>query len=195
MKKILTFLFLIMMFSMIQAPTAEAWTGKTHSDIASQVYYSLPADVQTKLSLKDMRDGSDDPDFKFFDYSYHKYPASYSKATQWLDQGQLAYQNGDYKMASYCFGVASHYISDSFAAPHCVDGTLGYHTIYELQAILLTPQITPCSGDLKSALESGHVNGEYDWNSWMMSRSDIYVQKDLNQAASTSYVAIKSRIS
>ncbi|MDP3066250.1 MAG: zinc dependent phospholipase C family protein [Methanobacteriaceae archaeon] len=194
MEKILTFLLLVMLLSIVQVPTAQAWTGKTHSDVVEQVYYSLPGDVQQKLSLSEMRNGSDDPDLKFFDYSYHRYPASYNKAIYWLDEGEAAYKKGDYRQASYCFGVASHYISDSFAAAHCVKGYTGYHTLYELQAVLLNPHIIFTSGNLKSLLKNGRLSGEYSWNRWMITRSDSYVQNDLDQATSASYVAILGRV-
>jgi hypothetical protein len=194
MIKILTCLLLVLMFALIQAPTSVAWSGITHEDIVDEVYYSLPADTQHKLSLEQMRDGSDDPDYKFFDFSYHHYPASYSKVDYWLDRGELAYENGDYDQASYSFGAASHYISDSFCAPHCVSAKTGYHTLYEVQGTLLTPQITYKSGNLKSLLANGQVKGQYSWNSWMTSRDLSYVQDDLNRATSASYVAINNRV-
>ncbi|MEG3225360.1 MAG: hypothetical protein BME94_07580 [Methanobacteriales archaeon Met13] len=182
------------MFSLVLAPTSVAWSGQTHLDIVDLVYYSLSDDVQQNLSLEKMRDGSDDPDYKFFDFSYHRYPASYQKANYWLDRGEGAYKNGDYNQASYSFGVASHYIADSFSAPHCAGRTGFYHFLYEVQGTLLSPQIIYKSGNLKSLLANGQLNGEYSWNSWMMSRSESYVQNDLNQAASASYVAINNRI-
>lgn len=194
MKKILSGLLLVLMFALVQAPTAVAWTSVTHDDIVDEVYYALPTDAQHNLSLEIMRSASDDPDFKFFDYRYHSYPASYGKADYWLDQGELAYKNGDYNQASYSFGVASHYISDSFDAPHCVGGTTGYHTLYEIQATALYPHIIFKSGNLKSLMASGYNKGGYSWYSWMASRDSSYVQDDLNRATSACYVAINKRI-
>lgn len=194
MIKILASLLLVLMFALIQAPTAVAWTTVTHDDIVDVVYYSLPTDAQQNLSLEIMRSGSDDPDFKFFDFSYHHYPASYTKVDYWLYRGELAYKNGDYEQASYSFGVASHYVSDSFCAPHCVSATTGYHTLYEVQATLLTPQLTYKSGNLKTLMANGHLKGQYSWNSWMTNRDPSYVQADLNRAASACYVAINNRI-
>lgn len=194
MIKILASLLLVMMFALVQAPTAVAWTSITHDDIVDEVYYSLPLNAQHNLNLEIMRSASDDPDFKFFDFKYHHYPASYAKADYWLDQGELAYEKGDYEQASYSFGVASHYISDSFDAPHCVSGTTGYHTLYEIQATALNPHITSKSGNLKSLMANGYVKGKYSWNSWMTSRDSSYVQTDLNRAASACYVAINNRI-
>lgn len=194
MIKILAGLLLFLMFALAPASTSVAWTSVTHDDIVDAVYYSLPEDAQQNLSLEIMRSSSDDPDFKFFDFRYHRYPASYGKADYWLDQGELAYKKGDYAQASYSFGVASHYISDSFDAPHCVSGSTGYHTLYEIQATALYPHITIKSGNLKSLMASGYTRGEYSWYSWMTSRDPSYVQEDLNRAASASYVAINKRI-
>jgi hypothetical protein len=194
MVKILTGLLLVMMFALVQAPTSVAWTSVTHDDIVDEVYSSLPLDAQHNLNLEIMRSASDDPDFKFFDYRYHHYPASYAKADYWLVQGQLSYEAGDYEQASYSFGVASHYISDSFDAPHCLSGTTGYHTLYELQATALNPHITFKSGNLKSLMANGHIKGEYSWNSWMTSRNPSYVQADLNRATSACFVGINNRI-
>ncbi|MEN6329262.1 MAG: zinc dependent phospholipase C family protein [Methanobacteriaceae archaeon] len=194
MIKVLTSLFTVLIFALALAPTSVAWSGITHKDIVDEVYYSLPADAQQNLILDEMRNGSDDPDYKFFDFSYHRYPASYQKADYWLDRAELAYQNGDYHQASYSLGVASHYISDSFDGPHCVSASTGYHTLYEVQATLLTPKITYKSGNLKSLMANGHLKGEYSWNSWMMTRDLFYVQDDLDRATSACYVAISNRV-
>lgn len=196
MKKTLKILLLLIAVSLIQIAPAEAWSATTHHEIADKTYYALPFDVQEKLSLEAMRDGSDDPDVKFFDFENHRYPASYDKATYWLNKGKNSYNEGDYSYASYCFGVASHYISDSFSAPHCEAGSSSLaHTLYETRAMFLTPQITYSNGNLKSMLAEGNVVGKADWEDWLGNEDDSYIQKDLNNAASASYVAIKSGVS
>jgi hypothetical protein len=187
-KLILLFIFLTGLI--IQLPTAEAWTVNTHYQIIDQVYYSLPADAQHNLNLSEMRQGSVAPDLKFFDFSYHKYPAGYAKALYWLDKGKREYKAGDYGSASYSFGVASHYISDFCSAPHCLGKSGAYHTLYEVQSALLKPQITEANGNLLTSIENGKTQGQYSWNSWIMNRDDSYIQKDLNNAASASYIAI-----
>ncbi len=106
--------------SLVFAPAADAWSWTTHSDIVDVVYNGLPPEVQKNLNLQTMKDASNEPDEVFKDYTLHNYPNSYGKAKSWLDKGKAAYDKGDYNEASYDYGVASHYISDSFSAPHCV---------------------------------------------------------------------------
>lgn len=200
MKKALILSFFVIMFSISQAPLTAAWNLNTHYEIVENNYNSMPIDVQQKLSLADMKDGADDPDIKFFDFENHSYPNSMVKARYWSDEGKSAYENGNYKYASYCFGVASHYISDSFCAPHTKSNTGIYHTIYELQGSLLTPQVTifagsvyssenhaDLTGDLSSMMQLGYISGEKNWDNWIKNREGSYVQSNLNQATSASY--------
>ncbi|MBM4240544.1 MAG: zinc dependent phospholipase C family protein [Euryarchaeota archaeon] len=189
-KPVIIFLFL-MMISLMQAAPAQAWSANTHHAIADEIYYSMPSDVQEKLSLEAMRDGSDDPDLKFMDFEFHHYPASSVKAHYWLDKGKNCYKEGNYREASYCFGVASHYISDGLCAPHCSKSSRIYHSIYEVRAIFLNPHITDLSGDLDSVMFTGNKEAKSSWDSWMENSDDSYIQNDLNRAASASYIAIK----
>lgn len=189
------FLFLIIIPITLASPAA-AWTWETHTDIADECYYSLPSDVQQKLSLDAMRIGSNEPDTRFFDFNYHHYPSSHAKATYWLDKGKYSYENGNYNYASYCFGVASHYISDSFCAPHCVNtGTFFYHSLYEIEASFLTPQINDPYRSFNPKRDNVLLEGNNSWNSWMKNRDDFYIQNDLNKAVSASYSAIRKCIS
>ena len=87
-KHIINLILVISIFSLILMPATDAWSWKTHSDIADVVYYGLPVEVQQKLDLNTLRDGSNDPDEKFHDFTYHSYPKSYEKAKSWLDQGK-----------------------------------------------------------------------------------------------------------
>lgn len=174
-----------------------AWAAPNHYEIAKEVYYSLPADAQDKLDLSKMYDGADDPDYKFFDYEYHRYPASEEKINYWLLEGREYYQNGDYKQASYCFGVATHYISDSVCPPHSGGGHSGYeHTKFELQALVLTPHITDMVGNLDSELAvTNHMSGKA-WDQWLENDDDDEdIQQCLNKAADLSYQGVNSAVS
>ena len=152
MRQLLNVLILFIISSLVVMPASDAWSWKTHSDIVDVVYYGLPANVQGKLDLNMMRDGSNDPDEKFHDFTFHSYPKSYEKAKYWLDQGKAAYDRGDYSNASYDYGVATHYISDTFSAPHGVSReSSADHSKYEDHAKKLTPVatysqeiLTPC---------------------------------------------------
>jgi Zinc dependent phospholipase C len=168
---------------------------KTHSDIVDAVYYGLPVDVQQKLNINAMRAGSNDPDEKFKDFRYHSYPKSYGKAKMWLDKGKTAYDNGNYNEASYDYGVASHYISDTFSAPHTVSReAYSDHSNYEIQAKILKPTATYIRGDLNSLMQNGYNQGVISWNDWLQSKNSAIIQKNLNTAASVSFSAIKNSI-
>jgi hypothetical protein len=142
-KKFFNVLVIFMVFVLTMAPSAEAWGWKTHSDIVDAIYYGLPPEVQKNLNLQTMKDESNDPDEVFKDFTTHSYPNSYGKAKSWLDKGKSAYDRGDYNEASYDYGVASHYISDTFSTPHCMNKEESSdHTKYEDQAKNLKPVVT-----------------------------------------------------
>ena len=187
--------FLFLMVCLVFAPVSDAWTWDTHSEIVDVVYQGLPTDVQQKLDLNIMRNASNDPDEVFKDFTDHSYPKSYEKAKSWLDQGKAAYDRGDYKNASYDYGVASHYISDTFSAPHCVSGeSSSDHSKYEDQAKKLKPSATYSSGDLKSKMETGYNQGKISWSEWLKTKDNAIVQNNLNMGASTALSAIQDSI-
>jgi hypothetical protein len=180
---------------MVMMPASDAWSWKTHSDIVDVVYYGLPVDVQGKLDLNTMRDGSNDPDEIFHDFTFHSYPKSYEKAKYWLDQGKVAYDRGDYGNASYDYGVATHYISDTFSAPHGVSReSSADHSKYENHAKKLSPIATYANGDLNTVLQDGKNQGAVSWSSWLQSDDDLIIQDNLNRGASASLSAVKDSI-
>lgn len=180
-------------FAMIQPVTA--WMIPNHYQIAREVYLSLPADAQSKLDLSEMLDGADDPDCKFFDFKYHYFPAAQEKIDYWLQKGKDNYAAGDYKQASYCFGVATHYISDGLCPPHSGGGHSGYdHNKFELEAVLLKPHVTPQSGDLDFELAEGIQMSGNAWEEWKETGNDSYIQKSLDKAVEISYLEVKRSI-
>ena len=177
------------------APTSSAWNWNTHSQIVDQVYYSLPASVQANLNLNAMRDGSNDPDQIFHDFRDHSYPFSYTKAVYYLNLAKSYYNQKKYIQASKDYGIASHYISDTFSAPHCVSGEkYSQHQAYENSANKLIPHITTVKGNLKTLQQNGYFSGKTDWNSWEKSKKSYYIQKDLNSAVSVTFLAIKNSL-
>lgn len=175
---------MVLSFALLAVQPVSAWAAPNHYEIAEEVYYNLPADVQSKLSLSEMINGADDPDYKFFDYKYHRYPASQDKANYWLEKGRNHYKMGDYKQASYCFGVATHYLADGVCAPHSSnDFTRFQHTKYEVEAMLLTPHITLDK-------EYGTTNG----NQWLKTDDNKHIQQCLDNAATVSYLGVKNAI-
>jgi hypothetical protein len=192
------FVYIYIVFTvslLVFIPAVDAWSWKTHSDIVDVVYYGLPVDVQQKLDLNIMRDGSNDPDEKFHDFTYHSYPKSYDKAEYWLNQGKTDYNNGNYKNASYDYGVAAHYISDTFSAPHGVSGeSSSDHSKYEDHGKKLTPVATYNSSDLNSMMQDGKNQDALSWSNWVQNQDDSIIQNDLNRGTSATLSAIKNSI-
>ena len=189
---ILTFMVFILIIS--PSPVI-AWSATNHHDIAQETYYSLPLDIQQKMNLSEMKDGSDDPDIKFLDFSYHVYPYNKEKADYWLNKGKINYEEGNYNYSSYCYGVATHYISDGFAGPHHESGTSRiHHTLYEIRAMFLKPEITYFPGNIDSIFQKNHSKTKKSWNRWLKEGDDINIQEDLNRAGSASYSAVINSI-
>lgn len=192
-KSILTFrVFLIItIITLSTIPASSAWSGYTHSQIIDTVYQGLPSDVQNNLNLEVMENASIVPDKVFNDRTYHSYPKSYEKAKIWLDKGKAAYGAGNYQEASYDYGVASHYISDTFSAPHGVSKeSSSDHSNYEKQGSKLKPTATYKTGDLKTLMENGYNQDGASWNEWMQTKDTKIVQNNLNDAASVTLSAI-----
>ncbi|WP_245837429.1 MULTISPECIES: zinc dependent phospholipase C family protein [Methanobacterium] len=172
---------------------AAAWSGQTHQTMASQIYNSLPLSVQHNLNLNEMKRGAVAPDNVFKDQTNHLYPKSYPKAVSWLKAGRSAYRSGNYKYASYCFGVASHYIEDTFSAPHCYVGeTHNQHVAYEKQSNNMKPSVRYVSGTIRYIMSSGYLQGKKDMKTWLKTRSSSIVRKDLNSGASAAYSMIRN---
>jgi hypothetical protein len=179
---------------LVLVPCDFAWKWSTHSAILEKTYDTLPSYIKKNLNLNAMKDGSNDPDEKFQDFINHSFPNSYSKAKKWLNKGKLAYNHKNYYYASYCFGIASHYISDSFSAPHSANEISYLHSKYESQARSLNPTMNITNKDLYTSLKQGDLQGEKDWNSWKKTKKTSIIQKDLNAATSATYSAIKNSI-
>ena len=173
-----------------------AWGLQTHQTIASQTYYSLPIAVQHHLNLNEMKKGSIVPDVTFKDGYQQVYPKSVTPAQLWLNRGKAAYKAKNYNYASYCFGVASHYISDTYSAPHCILGeTNEQHGAYEVQGLSMTPIVVYRPGEsVKSLLSYGYKQGQIDWKYWIKTRNPRTTQIDLNHAGSAAYTLIRNYI-
>lgn len=193
--KYLWYCWILLIISLASVPSASAWSWQTHSDIVDAIYYGLPGEVQKNLDLNVMREASNDPDEFFKDFYYHSYPKSYAKAQNWLSKGKEAYNRGDYRNASYCYGVASHYISDSFSAPHTVSKeSSSNHSKYEDQAEKLKPVAKYNSWDLKTRMEEGYNQGKTSWESWLQTKDSNIIQNNLNIGASAALTAIADSI-
>jgi hypothetical protein len=193
--KILNLTVVFTISLLIIMPASDAWSWKTHSQIVDVVYYGLPSDVQKNLKLEIMENASNDPDEIFHDFTYHSYPNSYNKSIYWLNQGKTAYDSGNYDNASYDYGVACHYISDTFSAPHGVSGeSSSLHSKYEDHAKKFTPKTGPVNGDLNSLMENGKVQDAESWNSWIQTNDDSIIEKNLDNGTSVCMSAVKGSI-
>jgi len=167
-----------------------------HATVVDVVFDILPQEITANLDKEIMKESSDDPDQKFKDMVNHHYPPSYKKATKWLDEGKTSYDNKDYKHASYCFGVASHYISDTFMAPHCVsrESNKDHHN-FEKAIDTITPKADYLKGDLESLMIKGVEQGQKDWKIWKQTKDISIVQSEADEAASTFYSIMKNILS
>jgi hypothetical protein len=195
MKKALIMVVFFAGLLILQLSPVAAWSVPTHYDIVEKTYNNLPVDVQSKLNLDVMKDGADDPDLKFLDFQNHRYPANQVKVDYWLNRANSDYKNFNYYDASYSFGVASHYISDGACAPHCEkNASHYYHSVYEIKAVLLSPQIKDLSGDIDSIEKNDREEGKKSWNNWLNNENDFYIQNDLDRAGNACYNAIMGSI-
>lgn len=186
-------LCLLLIISIVLMPCDFAWKWDTHREIVYKTYSSMPSNIKKNLDLNAMKDGSNDPDEKFKDWRNHEFPGSYYKAQEWLKKGKYAYSKKNYRNASYCFGVASHYISDTYSAPHGAHYLPTPHSEYEAQANKLTPAIiSGYNKDLYTSMKQGDAQDRIDWNLWKKTRKSSIAQNDLNQATTSTYFAIRS---
>ncbi len=192
MKRIIKILVVFMLAIPLLISPAAAWPVQTHQNIATKIYYSLPVSVQHNLNLNEMKIGAKTPDATFRDFNNHKYPQSVAQAQKWLNNGKKAYQSKNYKYASYCFGVASHYIEDTFVAVHCVTTeTTAQNTAFENQATKMVPSIRYTSGSLNFLLFYGYIQGQSDWRAWLKTKSPSIAQREVNNAGSVAYSMIR----
>lgn len=178
------FLFLII------SPVA-AWEWTAHKKIVDEVQANLPSDVAKNLKtyIPLMKEGSTYPDTLPGDKVNHGYPGSYPKSNEWLDKGKVAYEKGDYKEAAWCFGVASHYISDTYSAPHC--GWINDKDKYWQIGNTLTPKKHDFKySNLKNMLKYGNERGKESLESWNKNEEGSIVQQDLNRGVSAAYIAV-----
>ncbi len=169
------------------------WSWPAHASVSEVIFNALPEDIKTNLDAEKMKDGSNDPDEKFKDTVNHHYPQSYKKAVKWLEEGKNSYNKKEYGYASYCFGVATHYISDTFSAPHCVSHEKSNdHHDYEVEANELTPTAKYIPGDLDSLMQKGFNQGKIDWKNFLKTKNQSEAaQKGVNMGASVAYSAVK----
>nr|MBA4404650.1 phospholipase [Nanoarchaeum sp.] len=165
-----------------------AWNSKTHSAIVEKLYYSVPSELESKLNLELMKNGSTAPDLVFHDQRTHHYPSSYNKTIYWLEKAKEEIKNNDYENASYSFGVATHYISDSVIAPHYVEKEdAKLHTKFEYQITEIKTKCNNNSYNINKTLEKASIENQKDWYSWLKNQDKEIPEKELDQAMNIIY--------
>lgn len=156
---------------MLLVPSVYAWDYEGHKAIVEYVYYST--DMQFKFNLSRLQEGAIAPDKIFRDQRRHHYPDTLALANKWLNN------NSD---ISYNFGVASHYISDSFVSPHYVKNEkYKDHMAFEKQAVSINMECKYYNFNFDKELARGALNVK-DWKYWLRSRDKKIPQREMDQA-------------
>lgn len=155
-------------------PAVHAWKADTHKNIIEYVYLNLPEEAQSRLNLEKLKEGAVMPDRDFKDFRNHHHPNSLREAQKWLNN------NTD---LSLNLGIASHYITDSFAAPHNIAGEkYSDHNYFEQQVRYYYPD-SGCMDygfnldDLKIA-----VKNKKDWNLWLRTKDKTMPQREVEES-------------
>ena len=168
---------------MLLLGNADAWNSKGHNTIVEVVYYNADFNLQQKLNLTLLREGSTAPDLDFHDTALHSYPKSYSRIEKWLKATSENYSMKNYNEASYAFGVASHYIADSFVAPHYISKEpTSLHTEFEkLKDYKTNIKCHNALINLNESLLQASKNKE-DWTNWTLTKDSEIPKKGFGQA-------------
>ncbi len=187
--KLVKYSVLIFLSLVISMGSASAWNAgqdKTHEHIAAQLYSDLNGKSHN-IDLLEFKKGANKPDV--ID-SKHKERHAYWRSVNYADLNfkkaksyyQLAITTKDPKLKVYYFkqesfymGMASHYISDTYAAPHPTQ-VINHQTFYKyadevtslhtLKVPLPAVNLRTYSG-LKKFLYFGYTQGRgiaLDWN-------------------------------
>lgn len=190
----ITFLIVILMV----IPSASAWNWKTHCAIADGLYDNTPEPIKKNLNKFDMYAGAVKPDKSDLvdNKANHNYPRSVGKAKEYLEKAKAAYRGGNYNKESFYYGMASHYISDTFAAPHCgwiKDKSRYYETGGNLMPVY--DNHLYYTGDIDELLKFGKSQGVDSIKVWNNTKDDLkaknIVQTDLNRAYTSTYLIYK----
>jgi len=165
------------------------WNWDSHKGFIESSFKEFPDDLRAKLSLPLMQDGSMVPDRDFKDFTNHSYPRSIKSINYWFNISKEAFLKGDYQKASTTFGIASHYISDSLAAPHSVSGEdYKDHKLYEDQADFEF-NVRCKSINLEEELQNYSKSKKLEWEEWLNSKSSKFPKSSSKEAANVVFSA------
>ncbi len=174
----------IVLLMVLFIPGVVAWNWDTHEAIITSVYYHLNDTWKEKLSLEHLQEGSVIPDKIFKDFSKHGFPEAIDETRHWLDQTKVFLARKDYANASISLGIASHYMGDSFAAPHSVAGEpYSLHKGYEDQASQDYFYASCLEQDLllKDIIYTGSQQGS-TWQDWLERHDPALPQASTREA-------------
>lgn len=170
---------ILILIILINSVNALDWNN--HKSIVQTLYYSTPYEIQRNLDLQQLEIGAIAPDKDFHDNRLHHYPPSYNLTLHWLNKTKQHLNKNEYSEASYAFGVASHYISDSFISPHYIskeDPKL--HSKFEKQTSTKLTCINK-EYNLKEDLEKASENNK-DWELWLKEQNPKIPQNEIKQS-------------
>jgi hypothetical protein len=175
------YIFIILFYLLLT--NVNAWNSKSHNIIVETVYYKSDFDLQQNLNLSLLKEGSSAPDLDFHDTASHSYPRDYPRIERWLKAASENYSTKNYNDASYAFGVASHYIADSFVAPHYIIKEPGsLHSKFEkLKDYNINIKCYNQVTDLNKSLEFASKNKE-DWTNWTLNKDPETPKREFEQA-------------
>lgn len=181
-KKLLSLLIILVLL-------LNSWNWPNHQSLVEKVYYSLDFKTQQELNITLLKEGAIIPDKIFHDNVRHSYPRSYPQAKIWLEKASDSYNKKDYENASLYFGIASHYITDTFAAPHNVQKEPPKLHL-EFESIKYKPK-TKCSQtkiqDLNLSLYSATQGKKEDWLEWVNTRNNEIPKRGMDQSLELLY--------
>src|SRR3989344_7465702 len=162
--------FHLIVLVLFLSPLSFGWSGEVHKQFVQEIYFHIDSAERQLLNLSLLEEGAVAPDRDFHDYNRHHYPPSLNLSLFCLEEAHRAYILHDYNNASYSFGVASHYIDDSFVAPHYISGELSSdHSRFESN---IAPFFVSCHStfvEVESTLLQASRHKE-DWQIWMATR-------------------------
>lgn len=162
------------------------WKGTVHISAVDSIYYSMPPSLKEKINLSLMETASIAPDRVYKDFASHKYPYSYNKTRLLLEQAKRSYKNQDFNNASYSFGLASHYMLDSFDAPHyIVKETSKMHN--EFESVSLNAFVDCKNYDLPLSSMNYRESGKKDWTAWLETKNSSIQERELEAAMKLLY--------
>lgn len=180
----LKYLLLIILLSGL----VSAWGWQGHPAITQELVYTL--DFGNNLDFDSLGNGSIAPDRDFHDNVRHHYPSSLNLTLEWLNKTEYYIEIKDYKQASYAFGVASHYITDSFAAPHYIKKEpYKLHTEYEHQIHGNYPKVE-CKKEnfnINEELSKGPKEG-HTWSTWLETKDTEIPKSSFHKASRLVYL-------